>query len=320
MIMNEKEFPMQPLPPNERAFLEAAKAGDVGRLKPLLDKGVPVDVQDVEDMPWNQTALMYAAQKGHLEALKFLLRAGARVFARDEDLPGEPAGRQPLHYAVRGPSLEVIEALLAAGANPNAMDSKGYTPVNTAISAGNLEGLKLLLKRGGNINMKPRSRVHFPPLCSAAIEEKPDMVDLLLQAGADVNATSEIGSTPLIMAGGARDQEAAFRIAESLVRSGAEVNRCDDLGNTSLLLAAINKNFRVMELLISAGADVNRVYEDPPGTLLDTTEVAIQARRKKLSGLTPDHSDRAQIEKGLRDWEQIEAIICGAGAKRAKEL
>jgi ankyrin repeat protein len=146
------------------------------------------------------------------------------------------------------------------------------------------------------------------------------MVDLLLQAGADVNATSEIGSTPLIMAGGARDHEAAFRIAESLLRAGAEVNHCDDLGNTSLLLAAINKNFRVMELLISAGADVNLIYEDPPGTLLDTAEVAIQARRQKLAGLPPDHWDRAQTEKGLRDWQQIEAIICRAGAQRAKEL
>jgi hypothetical protein len=75
-----------------------------------------------------------------------------------------------------------------------------------------------------------------------------------------------------------------------------------------------------MELLISAGAAVNRIYEDPPGTLLDTAEIAIQARREKLSGLTPEHWDWAQTEKGLRDWEQIEAIIRRAGAKRAKEL
>jgi ankyrin repeat protein len=159
--MNEEEFPMQPLPPNERAFLEAAKAGEIDRLNALLGKVVPVDVQDVGDMPWNQTALMYAAQNGHVDAVILLLRAGARVFAKDKDLPGEPAGRQPLHYAVRSTSLEVIEILLAAGANPNALDSKGETPVNAAISGGNFEGLKLLLNRGGDIKMKPRKESIF---------------------------------------------------------------------------------------------------------------------------------------------------------------
>src|SRR3954471_1807072 len=77
------------LPPDQRAFLDAAKAGDIDKVREMLDKGVPVDTREdyTVDRDYyqqsEQTALMYAAGGGHLEVVRILLKAGANVNAID---------------------------------------------------------------------------------------------------------------------------------------------------------------------------------------------------------------------------------------------
>src|SRR5262245_7084543 len=64
------------LPPDERAFLDAARTGDIEKVRELLAKGVPVDVREdfcVHYHQNEQTALMYAAGEGHLEVVRVLL-------------------------------------------------------------------------------------------------------------------------------------------------------------------------------------------------------------------------------------------------------
>src|SRR5262249_13458831 len=138
-----------PLPPRERDFLDAAKAGDVAKLRELRARGVPMDVLDNRDFPcWGQTALMHAASGGHLDAVRFLLESGAKVSARDRG-PGDfEHGRQPLHYAMRSRNVAVAEALLDARANPNGVSYLGFTPLSVAIEEDNADAIALLLKRG----------------------------------------------------------------------------------------------------------------------------------------------------------------------------
>lgn len=93
------------LPPDHRAFLDAAGAGDVEKIRELLAEGVPVDVREdfsVHYSQIDQTALMYAAGEGQFEVVRLLLKAGASISAIDKMLSREDGGEQTaLHYAAR---------------------------------------------------------------------------------------------------------------------------------------------------------------------------------------------------------------------------
>jgi ankyrin repeat protein len=78
---------------------------------------------------------------------------------------------------------------------------------------------------------------------------------LLIEQGADVNATDEYGRTPLH---GAARNENGFEIAKFLIEKGADVNTNDKWGSTPLHLAATNKSgLEIARLLIENGADLN---------------------------------------------------------------
>src|SRR6185369_16712599 len=102
------------LPPDQRAFLDAARAGDIDKVRELLAKGVPVDAREdyASDREYyqqsEQTALMYAAGGGHLDIVKMLLKAGANVNAIDKMFSREYGGEQTaLHYAARQPNVAI---------------------------------------------------------------------------------------------------------------------------------------------------------------------------------------------------------------------
>ena len=82
----------------------------------------------------------------------------------------------------------------------------------------------------------------------------PAKVRLLLDAGADVNAASQIGRTPLIVAASANGSAEAVQL---LLAKGAKVNVADDVGITPIAAAAIVDDGDVVKLLLDNGADVN---------------------------------------------------------------
>ena len=88
-------------------------------------------------------ALLYAASKGHIEAVKHHLEAGADVNARDA------GGMTPLHYTTLGGHKEIAELLIAKGANMNTKNAEGKTPLDSAIQLKRTETADLLRKHGG---------------------------------------------------------------------------------------------------------------------------------------------------------------------------
>lgn len=161
-----------------------------------------------------------------------------------------------------------LEALLAQGANINARDEFGRTPLYYA--AGHdfdgrddvfLEIVELLLDKGADVNPKqeitPRSNKYpwsevTTPLHIAAFNSH-KMVELLIRYGADVNARNFREQTPLHIA-------AFFKhelVATPIVAQMADVNAKDRDGNTPLHVAALHQSKAVVELLIASGADIN---------------------------------------------------------------
>jgi len=108
------------LPPDQRAFLDAARTGDAAKVGGLLAKGVPVDVREDfcgHHVQNEQTALMYAAGAGNLEVVRCSWsrrqphRRGQKHVREDE------GAQTPLHYAARQTNVTLIEEFLKAGAD-----------------------------------------------------------------------------------------------------------------------------------------------------------------------------------------------------------
>ena len=94
--------------------------------------------------PDRTTALHEAADGQQAEAARLLLEHGAQVDARDA------AGDTPLDLAARRGAAGVIEVLLAAHAAPDAADARGVTPLMLAVAVEGRAAVELLLQNGAN--------------------------------------------------------------------------------------------------------------------------------------------------------------------------
>ena len=123
---------------------EAAALGDAVRLEELL--------RDDPDLsrawsPDGFTALHYGAFFGTPDAIRALVAAGADLEAPSRNEEFAPEAR-PLHSAVAAGRLDNAEALLDAGADPNARQHGGFTPLMGAEQSGNFDLAELLIARG----------------------------------------------------------------------------------------------------------------------------------------------------------------------------
>ena len=98
-----------------KAFIKAAKAGDVDTLKTLLKAEKTVLAAKDSD---GSSALHCACWKGHLEAVKFLLKAGCDVHAHNAN---EHWGTTPLHAASHANQAAIAQLLIDAGPAPMSM-------------------------------------------------------------------------------------------------------------------------------------------------------------------------------------------------------
>ncbi len=218
--------------------------------------------------PDGTTALHWAVRAGNVGEVRRLLRDGADARAANR------YGVTPLALAAGNGDAATIELLLAAGADADAALSDGQTMLMLAARAGAPAALRALIAHGAHVNAQERV-LGESALIWAAAENHGAAVDVLVQAGAGVDARSKAltfprrdygdgksgrftvlprgGWTPLMYA--AR-QDATDALA-ALINDGAALDATDPDGTTALTLAIINAHYDAAAMLLDAGADPN---------------------------------------------------------------
>ena len=184
-------------------FRAASLEGKADALSRAIGAGAEVDAA-IAFGTQRASALVIGAGRGFADAVETLIRAGADVNALFQDPGGEADGAPALLIAVRGGHERIVGLLLAAGADPDlALPERGSaalaggTPLIFAIDKNGdwIRIVRLLIEGGAGVNRAlPDSRggrraglSGASPLMLASYLGKADLVDVLIEAGADVN-------------------------------------------------------------------------------------------------------------------------------------
>jgi len=206
-------------------LMEAVWAGNAEVLDERLKEGEEVDWGARRGDSGHLPPLHHAARHGHTAVVKLLLGAGAEVDAVNK------YGSTPLHFAPGNGNghLHIAELLLQAGADVNTVNEYGWTPLHFAAEYGSLDLAELLLQAGAEVNAVGRHGL--TPLHFAAGYGNLDFAELLLQAGADVNAVDEDGWTPLRFATCGHLALVKLLCSYGATRNGEEVEKATDWGH-----------------------------------------------------------------------------------------
>ncbi len=330
----------------------AARFDQKGMIELLLAHHAEVNSKSPEGV----TPLHLAAAKGFLSLTETLLANGADPNAEMSGTAIEPfhidreyAGAQdpayfaatPLHYAAASGHLAIVKMLLDHKADVNAKSQGGQTPLFMAVERDRLEVAKLLLANRANPNVKASTdiTVFGMAIYTAISNRNIELIRLLLEAGADVNARGIIlqdnsvgGMRSVLVAPLAYTAcqgvqiESVKAIVEFLLQNKADVNVQDDLAKSPLHWAVENGNTKTVKLLLDHAADPNlkNQDDDTPLHLSKSKEIAelllaknadVKARNK--SGRTPLH--HAASRQGAKALVEL-LLSKGAEANAADNL
>lgn len=166
------------------------------------------------------------------------------------------AQAEAVFTAVKRDNRSNLVGLMVAGADVNIIGPDGQTPMTLAFQIDSMNALDALIT-------SPLTQVDFPnrygetPLMLAAIRGNQDALERLLRAGAAVNRPG--WGALHYAASGSSDAQAA--IARTLMAHGADVNARSPNGTTPLMMAAGNGTVPVVQLLLEQGADVALVND-----------------------------------------------------------
>ncbi|KAL8754782.1 MAG: hypothetical protein Q9199_004117 [Rusavskia elegans] len=155
--------------------------------------------------------------------------------------------RTALDWATARVQLEDMSLLLGYGADPNNMDITGRTPVLHAVDSHNALCLNLILEAGGSPDpTMPHGIFRSSPLTAAGFSGMPELLKLLLDFEANPNACNPEGMTALHSVARTQDVNCALLLLEF----GADLNAKSSNGRTPLTTAIIHNNHPVLQLFI----------------------------------------------------------------------
>ncbi|CAM0871168.1 unnamed protein product [Alopecurus aequalis] len=280
--------------PPEARFLIAAHRGNIGRLKGIaksLDtdgkRGVSATVAATTYRGMNA---LHAAVGGlgKLNICRYLVdQVGMDVNMWDTS----PSKKTPLEHAVSGGNLPAVRFLLDHGADLHQENEQGNGVLHVAAMKGKSEIVKLLISKGADVNGNSEQGT---PLHIAAFKGHESTLEVLVEHHADVNKIiPSCLLTPLDTAVGTANTPCA----KLLIQAGANVNGV----NNSLARAAGEGLTEVIKCLLEAGANPNR--PDDCGRM-PIELAAVYATREDVELLFPFTSPIPNVA----DWS-VDGII-----------
>ena len=220
------------------------------------------------------TPLQWAVYKNDVTEARRLLRAGADVSLANN------YGATPMSLAAEVGNTDMLKLLLEVGANADSPNADGQTALQAVARTGKVDAAQVLLDHHAAVDAREKWGGQTA-LMWASARRHPEMMQLLIARGADVNARSidrdyqrhvtaegrpksldSGGLTPLLYAA----RENCTACVDVLLKNKADIDLPDPDGVSPLLLAIMNANWDLAKQLIAAGADVNQwdIYGEAP--------------------------------------------------------
>jgi ankyrin repeat protein len=323
---------------DDQAIIAAAMSSETEMVRLLLEHGANPNAEH----KGTGTAVCYAVMIGApLPLIQMLLTAGADPLRVTN--PSLPLGRSALSLAVGSNNKEAVDAILAtlkpgelsearhfevfhslmlrdpanvrraldSGFKVNARGAigiTGLTPLMVAAKSATPEIMAMLLDAGADA--KASDDAGFTALHTAAESGRTEQVALLLELGADPEAKTKDGRTALQAACGPGGTEEGVA---ALLKANAKVNARDHSGRTAVMTAAFFGKPRIVARLLEAGADPNHVngvecsvlYQAAGGPSQDK----LVAPEKGLSGIKQANLGSEQ------DYLECARLLIKQGAK-----
>lgn len=301
-------------------LLRAAINGRTGVVKVLLEHGAETEVRNLQSQ---NTPLLHAIARGHISAAQCLIENGANLSAETN------WGLQAIHEAVRFAAKPVISILIDRGQlevavdRPSSHTMHGLRPLHIAVrETMNAEIIKMLVEKGANIEARTHLQLQTPFLnitetrmSGVAKTEKGmlAMAKLLVNLGADVRATDNLGNNLLF--GAARER--AVSLFEFLLEQRLGIDSESATGITVLQVAAIGGKTETIKYLLEKGA--NKLHQTNTGYTalhmavswgsLDAVMLLASIRGQELDIKDNDNKTPLDLARAYKYRNRTEATI-----------
>ena len=191
---------------------------------------------------------------GHKNIVKYLVEHGADVNAAIDKF-----GQKQLFYAVKERNESMVNLLINCGANVNAVNKSGWTPL---FYAKDVQTAQLLISHGADVNWKSENDGHTWLTHTMVYEGLPTeenklpMIEFILKqlSKEKINESTNIGNTASHMASRWNYAE----ITKMLVNHGADIHLRNGKGETPLMRTAQFDSAKVARVLL----DTNEISSD----------------------------------------------------------
>ena len=210
-------------------------------------------------------------------------------------------GYNLLHYAAELGNVDLTKFLLSKGANANEAMIRGNTPLSTAIGFDKTEIIKILLEAGVDPNYQlgesdyKRSHFHYYMIKTRKFD--PTIFNLFISKGANLETTDSFTETPLLST--ASIDFKYIHHSENLMNVGANINAQSKFGKTPLMVAVFVRHFALVEEFIKRGANIELEDSDGNTVLLaminmgnDTTDKPKLFQILLQAGANPNHQNK----------------------------
>lgn len=251
---NPHQLPAAGAKDQRSLMMIASTLSDLRLLRALIGKGV-----DVNAFHAGLNPLLTATRDswhGRSEAVTMLLTNGANTQVADAD------GNTPLHHAMRSTDAAVAALLLDAGADKEAVNKESFTPLALACQAANWRVARYMLER----KAKVEPELAEPVLIAASGAEDDEIgIRLLHKHKARIDVRGRQQRTALMVAA----QAGLVEVVSVLLELGAQINAQDETGLSAYMLAAQAGEIDVLKTLQESDR-LNRSLADQQGrTALD---------------------------------------------------